>query len=85
LRVSILAALGGNEKHVECRGKDISYTGIGFYAPFQPPSGRIFVYQQNSPEESGFPIPAAVMRVQKTADGWYEAGARFLIGQNPTS
>jgi hypothetical protein len=75
----------GSAQRLECVGKDISYTGIGFYTPFEPPAKEVFIYQASSSDQAPFAIPAAVARVQKTAEGWYEAGARFLVNPPPST
>lgn len=79
LSVSSAYGQAGAAKRLECVGKDISYTGIGFYTPQQPPSAEVYIYQPSSPELAPFAIPAAVTRVQRSSEGWYEAGARFLV------
>jgi hypothetical protein len=64
---------------VECLGKDISAGGIGFYTPLEPPATQVFICPSAGDDQGTFAIPAAVTRVQRTCDGWYEAGARFLV------
>jgi hypothetical protein len=64
---------------IQCVGKDISLNGIGFYTPMEPPTRQVLIYQTSSVDQALFALPAAVTRVQRGADGWYEAGARFLV------
>jgi hypothetical protein len=64
---------------VECLGKDISLSGIGFLMPSAPTGSEIFIYPQSRGETPPLAIPAAVTRVCQTEDGLFEAGARFLL------
>ncbi len=64
------------QQGVICRGKDISFTGIGFYAPFQPVLGTLLYIHQMAP---GVALPVNVARVEPTGDDWFEVGARFLL------
>jgi len=63
----------------ECRGKDISSTGIGFYAPCNLAASQIYIYHASDPKLASYAIPAAVVRVQPAGDNWFEVGAVFLF------
>jgi hypothetical protein len=73
------AVMGGKGLKLECVGKDISYTGIGFYTSTEPPASQVFITSTSTADQAPFAIPAAVTRVQRTEEGFYEAGARFLV------
>lgn len=64
---------------LQCVGKDISVKGIGIYAPMEPPSKQLLIYQASSKDDALFALPVTVSRVTRTKDGWYEIGARFLV------
>ncbi len=72
-----------HDQALECWGKDISPTGIGLYLPEKPAGSPVYIYQVADTEDACLPIPAAVTRVRPTEDGWYEVGARFLLGDRP--
>jgi hypothetical protein len=63
--------------------KDISLTGIGFYSKQPPPGSVLYIQRVGGADQDHPPIPAAVTRVQRTADGWYEAGARIIYELDP--
>jgi len=63
--------------------KDISLGGIGFYTRQPPPSTILYLKRAGEQADDEPPIPAAVTRLQRTTDGWYEAGARILYNLDP--
>lgn len=64
---------------LQCVGKDISTRGIGIFAPMEPPSKHVLIYQTSTRDQALFALPAVVSRVDRTGEGWYEIGARFLV------
>ena len=62
-----------------CRGKDLSLGGISFFAPQEPPTDRLYVQAQLSPELSAVGLLGQVVRVQGR-DELYEVGHRFEQG-----
>ncbi len=64
---------------IECRGKDVGYTGIGFYAPCNLVAQHVYLYHVTNEELAGYSIPAAVVRVVPAGDNWFEVGAAFLF------
>lgn len=79
LRVSCPSADLQTTQVVECRGKDISFRGIGFYAPAEIPKAHIYISHTSTPGLTSFAIPAEVVRVQSAGQSWYEVGAVFLF------
>lgn len=78
MQVRSVAADGTVGPPVECRGKDISLSGIGFYLPCELPTAQIHVYLPAllPPDVS---IPATLVRAHRCADGSYEVGAVFCL------
>lgn len=63
---------------VECQGKDLSLTGIGFYLPGQLPGSLVKLELPKTAQTPATSLQARVVRVQNCGDGWYEVGALFL-------
>jgi serine/threonine protein kinase len=63
---------------IECKGKDISLSGIGFYLPRPLPTTQIFLDLPASSGVAPATIPASIVRVQRCGDDWYDVGALFL-------
>ncbi len=79
----LIAPVSGDRLHgdfqLQCVGKDISTKGIGIFARMEPPSRQLLIYQASTRDQALFALPAVVSRVDRTSDGWYEIGARFLV------
>jgi serine/threonine protein kinase len=73
---------GEQEEPIECRGKDLSQTGVGFYLPHDLTTAEVLIELPNPLEGAPFKIPATLVRAKRCADGWYEVGALFRL---PTS
>ena len=63
---------------IECQGKDISLSGIGFYLPRELPTPRICIKLPRTAQTPAVSAPASIVRVQRCGAGWYEVGALFL-------
>jgi hypothetical protein len=63
---------------VECRGKDISPGGLGFYLPEELDTADVLIELPNS-VHAGVTIPATLVRAKRCADGWYDVGALFRL------
>jgi serine/threonine protein kinase len=61
---------------VECRGKDISLTGIGFYGPAELPSRQVCVDLVTPFHDAAITVPARIVRTRAREDG-HEVGAAF--------
>jgi serine/threonine protein kinase len=79
LRVCPVSAIGSVGEPIECRGKDISLTGIGFYLPHELSSSQVCIYLPTTVHPPGLSLPATLVRAQGCADGWYEVGALFRL------
>lgn len=64
---------------VECRGKDIALTGMGFYLPTGLPTSRVVLTLMTPAQDAVLDVPASIVRVQRCNDDWYEVGARFAL------
>jgi hypothetical protein len=64
-------------ERIECQGKDISLSGVGFYLPCQLPTPRIRVELTAGGQEP-VQVPASIARVQRCGESWFEVGALFL-------
>jgi serine/threonine protein kinase len=62
---------------VECRSKDISAGGIGFFLPGQPTAPRVYLNVADGDRAAGLGVLARIVRVRPRDDGWYEVGAAF--------
>jgi hypothetical protein len=62
---------------IDCRGKDISSTGIGFFLPGQPATQQVYVNLPSGKFAESLAVLAKIVRVQPCADGWFEVGAEF--------
>jgi hypothetical protein len=74
---------GGFGPPIECHGKDLSLSGIGFYVPGQLPSTRLLLRLPKTAQTPQMVVPARVVRVQGCGDGWYEVGAVLAPDELP--
>jgi serine/threonine protein kinase len=78
LRAAPVHPDGGLGEPVECRGKDISLNGIGFYMPRQLATTHARLELPQTPRTPAMTVPVRIVRIQACGDGWYEAGAILL-------
>jgi hypothetical protein len=64
---------------IECRGKDISLSGIGFYLPHEIPTPQVCINLPTAGEPPFLEVPATLVRARRCADGWYDVGALFRV------
>ena len=64
---------------IECRGKDISLTGMGFYLPQELETSEVCIKLPTMLHPPALSIPATLVRAKPCADGWYEVGALFRL------
>src|SRR5205085_3192097 len=71
---------GGGElgAPVSCQGKDLSLSGIGFYADHALPTAQVCIELPRTEHTPALMVPASIVRVQRCGDGWFEVGALFL-------
>ncbi|MBI1831894.1 MAG: PilZ domain-containing protein, partial [Planctomycetes bacterium] len=70
---------GQADEPIECRGKDLSQTGMGFYLPHELATAEVVI---ELPTLGGAPparVPATLVRAKRCADGWYDVGALFRL------
>ncbi len=70
---------GEQEEPIECRGKDLSQTGVGFYLPHDLTTAEVLIELPNPLEGAPFKVPATLVRAKRCADGWYDVGALFRL------
>ncbi len=70
---------GQQEEPIECRGKDLSQTGVGFYLPHDLMTSEVLIELPNPLAGASVKIPATLVRAKRCADGWYEVGALFRL------
>ena len=64
---------------IECRGKDISLSGIGFYLPHEIPTSQVCIDLPTTVHPPCLSVPATLVRASRCADGWYDVGALFRL------
>ncbi|HMF18772.1 MAG TPA: protein kinase, partial [Gemmataceae bacterium] len=79
LKIWPLYADGKKGETVQCTGKDISQTGIGFYLPDELDTCEVLIHLPNSIHPPAISVPATLVRAKRCADGWYEVGALFRL------
>jgi serine/threonine protein kinase len=62
---------------VECGGKNIALTGIGFHAPARLTATQLWLTLTTPFHPAPLNVPARVVRSRPGADGWCEVGAAF--------
>ena len=70
---------GNLDEPIECRGKDLSLRGMGFYLPEEIETTNVFIRLPNDVHPPSVSIPANLVRAKRCADGWYEVGALFRL------
>jgi hypothetical protein len=70
---------GDEEEPIECRGKDLSQSGMGFYLPHDLDTTEVLIELPDRDPSGTVRIPATLVRVRKCADGWYDVGALFHV------
>jgi hypothetical protein len=79
LRISPIDAAGHPEEAIECRGKDLSQSGIGFYLPHDLMTSEVLIELPNPQSPRPVKVPATLVRAKRCADGWYDVGALFRL------
>jgi serine/threonine protein kinase len=85
LRVIPVHADGKLEEAVECRGKDISQSGIGFYLPHELTTSEVMIELPSTSRPPKVLLPAMLVRAKPSSDGWYEVGALFRVSSRKSS
>ena len=78
LPVRCILADGTLGEVIDCKGKDISANGIGFFLPRPLPTTLVSIDVPTDGDPSSVTVQANIVRVQRCGNGWYEVGALFL-------
>jgi serine/threonine protein kinase len=70
---------GKRGETIQCTGKDISQTGIGFYLPDKLDTSDVLIHLPNGAHPASISVPATLVRAKRCADGYYEVGALFRL------
>lgn len=70
---------GQPEEPIECRGKDLSQTGMGFYLPHDLATSEVLIELPHPDGAGTVRVPATLVRAKRCADGWYDVGALFRL------
>jgi serine/threonine protein kinase len=68
---------------LECRGKDISLNGIGFYLPRPLGTTQARLHLPHTPQTPAMSVPVRIVRMRECAEGGFEAGAILLSSEFP--
>jgi hypothetical protein len=79
VKVTPILPDGRSDEPIECRGRDISHTGIGFYLPHELSTSEVLIELPNDIQPPSISVPATLVRANRCADGWYEVGALFRV------
>jgi serine/threonine protein kinase len=79
IKVIPVSRLGEQEEAIECHGKDLSQTGLGFYLPHDLDTAEVLIELPNAAPGKPVRVPATLVRAKRCADGWYEVGALFRL------
>jgi serine/threonine protein kinase len=79
VKVRPVDAHGKPGEPIECRGKDISQSGMGFYLPEELETSEVLIDLPNTVHPPSVAVPATLVRAKRGADGWYEVGALFRL------
>ncbi len=79
LKVKPLYPDGNHGKTIDCQGKDLSTSGIGFYLPHELDTSEVLIELPSSVHPPSITVPATLVRAQRCADGSYEVGALFRL------
>ncbi len=77
IKITPVDADGTAQDPIECRGKDLSHSGIGFFLPHELETAEVLVEIPNPYLPPSITIPATLVRAKPASDGWYEVGAMF--------
>jgi hypothetical protein len=80
-QIQIIPVYGDGElgDPIECRGKDISISGMGVYLPHELDTSEVLLEVPSDLHPPTLSIPATLVRARRCADGWYDVGALFHL------
>ena len=79
LQIVPVSEEGKLEDPIECRGKDISFSGMGMYLPHELDTREVILHLPSAIYPPSLAIPATLVRAHRCADGWYDVGALFHL------
>ncbi len=79
LKIIPVDSEGEQQDAIECRGKDLSPTGMGFYLPHDLSTAEVLIELPNPHGNGPVRVPATLVRAKRCADGWYDVGALFRL------
>lgn len=79
VRVIPIDVEGHPQDAIECRGKDLSQSGIGFYLPHDLLTSEVLIELPNPQSPRPVKVHATLVRAKRCADGWYDVGALFRL------
>ena len=74
LKVQPLYLDGRKGNVIECQGKDLSSSGIGFFLPHELDTSEVLIELPSSVHPPSVSVPATLVRAKRCADGTYEVG-----------
>ncbi|MBM4067527.1 MAG: hypothetical protein FJ271_01075 [Planctomycetes bacterium] len=79
LKVQPLYLDGRKGSVIECQGKDLSTSGIGFFLPNELDTSEVLIELPSNVHPPSVSVPATLVRAKRCADGTYEVGALFRL------
>jgi serine/threonine protein kinase len=70
---------GKKGEAIQCQGKDIALSGIGFYLPCELYASEVLIDLAISSQGASLLVPATVVRARRCINGAYEVGALFRL------
>lgn len=79
LKVQPIYLDGRKGNVIECQGKDLSTSGVGFFLPHELDTSEVLIELPSSVHPPSVSVPATLVRAKRCADGTYEVGALFRL------
>ncbi len=79
LKVRALYPDGRQGEVIECRGKDLSLSGIGFILPRELEASEVLIDFPSFSQQITITVPATLVRARPRDDGTFEVGALFRL------
>ena len=79
IRIAPILEDQSTEEVIDCRGKDISLTGVGFYLPTRLQTSSVRITLPATKQTNEVSLPATIIRAEHCGDDWYEVGALFRL------
>jgi serine/threonine protein kinase len=79
IKITPIGKCGESGEPIECRGKDLSQTGMGFYLPHELDTAEVLIELPDPASSTTVKVAATLVRAKRCADGWYDVGALFRV------